>query len=116
LTSTVAQPPVRIGELGLKQAEKVGLSVLQRVGPPPVLRRLLDQLASDSLEATPQTQIFNMTGQPAASIPMHVTRTGLPVGVQLAAGFADDARLLQVATQIEEAHPWADVLPLTKKL
>jgi amidase len=116
LTSTVAQPPVRIGELGLKQAEKVGLSVLQRVGPPPVLRRLLDQLASDSLEATPQTQIFNMTGQPAASIPMHVTRTGLPVGVQLAAAFADDALLLQVATQIEAAHPWADLLPLTKKL
>lgn len=116
LTSTVARPPVRIGELGLSQVEKAGLSVLQRVGAPPVLRRLLDQLAADSLSATPQTQIYNMTGQPAANIPMHVTSAGLPVGVQLAGAFADDARLLQVATQIEQAQPWAGELPVTKKL
>lgn len=116
LTSTVARPPVQIGELGLNPAEKAGLSVLQRVGPPPVLRRLLDQLASDSLAATPQTQIFNMTGQPAASVPMHITAEGLPVGVQLAGAFADDGRLLQVATQIEEAQPWAASLPTTTKL
>lgn len=116
LTSTVARPPVAIGELAPKPAEKVALSVLQRVGPGPVLRRLLDQLATDSLDATPQTQIFNMTGQPAANIPMHVTRNGLPVGVQLAAGFADDARILQVATQLESAQPWAQLLPTTKKL
>ncbi|MEI2785885.1 MAG: amidase [Candidatus Nanopelagicales bacterium] len=116
LTSTVAQPPVAIGELAPKPAEKAALSVLQRVGPPPVLRRLLDQLATDSLEATPQTQIYNMTGQPAMSVPMHVTRAGLPMGVQIAAAFGDDARLLQVASQIEQAKPWVDGLPTTKQL
>jgi amidase len=60
--------------------------------------------------------LFNMTGQPAASIPMHVTRNGLPIGVQLAGAFADDARILQVATQIEQAQPWEHLLPTTKKL
>ena len=50
-------------------------------------RKTLDDLAADSLAATPQTQIYNMTGQPAVSIPMHVTRDGLPVGVQVAAAF-----------------------------
>lgn len=111
LTSTVATPPVRVGELQQSAAEKTALSVLQRVGPPPVLRRVLDQLAADSLNATPQTQVFNMTGQPACSVPMHVTREGLPVGAQLAGGFAQDALLLQVARQIEQAQPWDHLLP-----
>lgn len=116
LTATVAQPPVRIGELAPNAAEKAALSVLQRVGPAPVLRRVLDQLAADSLAATPQTQLFNLTGQPAASIPMHVTRAGLPLGVQIAAPFADDAVLLQIAAQVEAAQPWADLLPTTVPL
>ena len=116
LTSTVATPPVRIGELAPKPAEQAALSVLQRVSAPPVLRKVLDQLASDSLAATPQTQIYNMTGQPAASVPMHVTRDGLPVGVQLAAAFGDDALLLQLAAQIEEMQPWDDLLPTSAVL
>lgn len=116
LTSTVAAPPVKIGELDRSPAEQAALSVLQRVGPAPVLRKVLDQLAADSLAATPQTQVFNMTGKPAVSVPMHVTRENLPVGAQIAAAFGDDVRLLQIATQIEQAQPWADVLPTSKAL
>ncbi len=111
LTSTVAREPVRIGELEPSSAEKAALSVLQRVGPAPVVRRVLDQLAADSLNATPQTQLYNLTGQPAANIPMHVTRGGLPIGAQLAAGFGQDALLLQVAAQVEQAQPWDGLLP-----
>ncbi len=116
LTATVATPPVRVGELAPSQVEQAALSILQRVGPGPVLRKTLDDLAADSLAATPQTQVFNMTGQPAASVPMHVTRDGLPVGVQIAAAFGEDALLLQLATQIEDAKPWADLLPTTGAL
>lgn len=116
LTSTVATPPVRIGELAPSAAEQAALSVLQRVSAGPVLRKVLDQLAAESLEATPQTQIYNMTGQPAASVPMHVTRDGLPVGAQFAASFGDDVLLLQLAAQIEEAKPWVDLLPTTAVL
>jgi amidase len=90
--------------------------VLQRVGPGPLLRKALMDLAEQRLAATPQTQIYNMTGQPAASVPMHVTRDGLPVGVQIAAALGDDALLLQLAAQIESAQPWADLLPTTGSL
>lgn len=116
LSSTVATPPVRIGELAPKAAELAALSVLQRVSAPPVLRKVLDQLAADSLDATPQTQIYNLTGQPAASVPMHVTRDGLPVGVQIAGALGTDALLLQLAAQMEQARPWASSLPTTKVL
>ncbi len=116
LTATVATPPVKIGELAPSKVEQAALSVLQRVGPGPVLRKTLDDLAADSLAATPQTQIYNLTGQPAASVPVHVTRDGLPVGVQLAAAFGDDAVLLQLAAQIEAAQPWVDLLPTSGAL
>lgn len=116
LSATVAAAPVRIGELAPTQAEQTALSVLQRVSAGPVLRKVLDQLAADSLEATPQTQIYNMTGQPAVSVPMHVTRQGLPIGVQLATSFGGDALLLKLSTQIEQAQPWVHLLPTTAQL
>ena len=111
LTATVARPPVRIGELAPTTAEKAGLTLLQRVGPGPVLKRALMELAEERLAATPQNAIFNMTGQPAVSVPMHVTSDRLPIGVQLAARLGEDALLLQLATEIEQAKPWADLLP-----
>ena len=49
------------------------------------------------------TSLYNATGQPAISLPLHWSITGLPVGVQLAAPFGDEARLLQVAGQLERA-------------
>jgi amidase len=111
LTATVARPPVRIKELAPTAVENAGLSLMQRVGLGPVLKRALLDLAEERLAATPQTQMFNMTGQPAASVPMHVTRDGLPIGVQIAARIGEDALLLQLAAQLERAQPWADALP-----
>jgi amidase len=57
------------------------------------------------------TALFNITGQPAVSLPLHVSSTGLPVGVQIVAGPWQDARLIRVASQIEAAAPWADRYP-----
>lgn len=57
------------------------------------------------------TALFNITGQPAVSLPLHVSPSGLPVGVQLVAGPWKDARLVQVAAQLEAAAPWADRYP-----
>jgi amidase len=48
-----------------------------------------------------------MTGQPAVSLPLHWTPAGLPVGVQLAAAYGREDVLIQVASQLEEAAPWA---------
>jgi amidase len=55
----------------------------------------------------PYTAQFNMTGQPAVSLPLHWTPGGLPVGVQLVAGYGREDVLVQVASQLEEAAPWA---------
>jgi amidase len=57
------------------------------------------------------TALFNMTGQPAVSLPLHQSPSGLPVGVQLVAGAFRDAQLVRIAAQLEEADPWADRYP-----
>ncbi|MXV90352.1 MAG: amidase, partial [Acidimicrobiia bacterium] len=54
---------------------------------------------------------FNLTGQPAISIPMGHTADGLPLGAQLAAAYAREDVLLQVAAQIEDAAPWPHLAP-----
>jgi amidase len=57
------------------------------------------------------TAAYNITGQPAISLPLHVAASGLPVGVQLVAGPWRDALLLRVAAQLEEADPWSSRRP-----
>jgi Asp-tRNA(Asn)/Glu-tRNA(Gln) amidotransferase A subunit family amidase len=59
----------------------------------------------------PNTQAFNITGQPAASLPLAMSRGGLPIGVQFVARQAEDALLLSLAGQLERAAPWAGRRP-----
>jgi amidase len=59
----------------------------------------------------PYTAQFNMTGQPAVSLPLHWTADGLPVGVQLVAGYGREDLLIRVASQLEQAAPWVDRRP-----
>jgi len=54
---------------------------------------------------------FNVSGQPAMSVPMHMTPDGIPVGVQLVGRNNDEATLIQVAAQLELAKPWKDLRP-----
>jgi amidase len=54
---------------------------------------------------------FNITGQPAISLPLAWSEAGLPIGVQLAAPYAREDLLLRVAAQLEEAVPWRDRWP-----
>jgi Asp-tRNA(Asn)/Glu-tRNA(Gln) amidotransferase A subunit family amidase len=72
---------------------------------------VLDQLISQSLGWVPYTQLANLTGRPAISLPLHWTADGLPLGVQLVGALGTDGLLLQLAAQLEEAQPWAGRFP-----
>jgi amidase len=67
---------------------------------------VLDQIISDNLSWVPYTQLANLTGRPAISVPLHWTNAGLPLGVQLVGRLGGDGLLLQVAAQLEQAQPW----------
>ena len=55
--------------------------------------------------------VFNTTGQPAISLPLHQSREGLPIGMQLVGGMGQEALLLQLSAQLEQALPWAGRTP-----
>jgi amidase len=57
------------------------------------------------------TSVFNQSGQPAISLPLHQSAAGLPIGVQLVADVGGEGLLLRVAAQLEQAAPWAGRLP-----
>jgi len=108
LTPTLATPPVRVGELQPKPAEQTLLKVVNKFGLGGLIRRsgLVEKLADQSLEKTPYTQIANLTGQPAMSVPLHWTADGLPCGVQFIAPVGAEDVLFRVAGQLEQAQPW----------
>ena len=57
------------------------------------------------------TAPFNITGQPAISLPLHQSVEGLPIGMQLVGAPAREDLLIRVAAQLEQAAPWADRRP-----
>jgi amidase len=86
LTPTLAQPPLRIGEI--------------RDDDDPA-RDFENQKAF-----TPWTSAWNLTGMPAVSLPLHMTPDGLPVGVMLGGRPAEEHVLLSLSAQVEAAAPW----------
>jgi amidase len=90
LSPTLAEPPARIGRFAHATEDYEAF----RIGPEGVFAY------------SPFCAAFNASGQPAASVPLHWTPEGLPVGVQLAAPFGADETLIALCRQIEQARPW----------
>jgi amidase len=93
LTPTMGMPPAEIGTIGNGRE---------------------DEPLAPILRAVPYaafTAGFNATGQPAISLPLHWSEDGLPIGVQLVADMGREDLLLRVASQLEEAQPWAERRP-----
>ncbi|HFF2264146.1 TPA: amidase family protein, partial [Pseudomonas aeruginosa] len=84
------------------------LGVLARLG---LMEKPLNELSRQNLSYVPFTQLANLTGTPAISVPLHWTAEGLPLGVQFIAPFGQEGRLLQLAAQLERAQPWMHRLP-----
>jgi amidase len=93
LTPTMAVPPLELGVLDAT-AEMTAPDWIKRV-----------------LGFAPFTAAFNATGQPAISLPLHQSSEGLPIGMHFVARYGDEATLLQLAGQLEEAAPWIDRRP-----
>jgi Asp-tRNA(Asn)/Glu-tRNA(Gln) amidotransferase A subunit family amidase len=70
-------------------------------------------MVEKNLGWVPYTQLANLTGRPAISLPLHWTADGLPLGVQFVAPLGGESLLIQLAAQLEQAVPWADrIAPL----
>jgi amidase/6-aminohexanoate-cyclic-dimer hydrolase len=92
LQPTLAQPPVRTGVLSLSPVD-------------------FDAYVRDVTAFGPFTALYNMTGQPAMSVPLHWSADGLPIGVMLAAPHGGEALLFRLAAQLEQARPWRSRRP-----
>jgi amidase len=113
LTPTLARPPWRIGELAAPRAVEVTSRALLRARAAGLLTRtpLVGKLIDDNLGPVPYTQLANITGRPAMSVPLYWTGDGLPLGVQFVGPLGGEGRLLSLAAQLEAARPWFDRVP-----
>ncbi|GKQ51015.1 amidase [Bradyrhizobium sp. Ce-3] len=92
LSPTLCAPPLRLGELNTMSEDLTHIA--------PVLRRYM-----------PGTSMFNMSGQPAMSVPLAWNKAGLPLGMMFAAKLGEEGLLFRLAGQLEQVRPWKDKRP-----
>ena len=103
------------GRAVAKVHERFDVLLSSTLGSPPIAK---GSLRGDPLDLAgygprlfafmPNTQLFNVTGQPAMTLPLAWSKSGLPIGIQFVAPMGDEATLFRLAGQLETARPWAD--------
>ena len=91
LTATLAEPPAKVGRFAHDTEDYLGY----RIGPHGIFAY------------SPFCAVFNASGQPAASLPLGWSSSGLPIGVHLAVAFGQDELLIALCAEVERASPWA---------
>jgi amidase len=108
LTPTAAEPPVKTGSLQATGTDLTAMKVLGRLNAGKLLQAVadIDKIAAGIFAFIPFPPLFNATGQPAMSVPLHWNDDDLPIGMQFVGRYCDEATLFRLAAQLEEAKPW----------
>jgi amidase len=118
--NAITAPRLLHAQAALQLAVRAGLPLLERYDvilqptlaqPPAPIGHFEEVDPAENFERqklfTPFTSVYNVTGQPAVNVPLHWTEGGLPIGVMLVGRMSDEATLISLSAQLEEARPWA---------
>ncbi|MGB0954970.1 MAG: amidase [Panacagrimonas sp.] len=113
LTPTLGMRPFKIGALQPQGLDAFKLQLINKLPLGTLGKRPTEMLtlAEKIFEWIPNTPVFNVTGQPSISLPLHQSEEGLPIGMMFTARFGDDATLLKLSAQLEQAQPWFARVP-----
>ncbi|MFC4559431.1 amidase [Virgibacillus kekensis] len=106
ITPATANTAPEVGELNHSPAKQEELRRQMKDSNPKQQQQLIYDMFLPSLTYTPHTQLANLTGQPAMSVPVHLSEAGLPLGVQVMAPKGGEDKLLQLAYQLESSEIW----------
>jgi amidase len=111
VSPVLAALPPQLGSGDLSGVEKALIRIFHRVLAPPVTSMIRRRTWREAFEWVGYTQLANLTGAPAMSVPLHWTPEGLPVGIHMSSSSGSEALLFRLAAQLEEAAPWSHRRP-----